>query len=165
MEKHIYVAEHNKGFNFIVLLDNERVRVRFVDCQFTTDDDKLAAGIDALVKANPGIARRCRKTDKEAAEKMARAHRAELARTGAVKGGVTAEASRRAMDTALAERDIELRSQNADVESFADADLQMTEAVDKVEEKAAPAKTKPLVAAKPIPSFAKTLKTDTANTG
>ena len=156
MEKHVYVAEHKKGFNFVVLLNDERVRVRFVDCQFTTDDDDLAKEIDVLLKAKPAISRYCRKTDKEAAEKMARAHRAALARTGSLKGGVTAEATRRAMDTALAERDIELRSKNIDVDEFAKADLQITEKADSpVEKKSDKSADKPLVDQKPIESFVK----------
>ena len=133
MKKHVYVAEQNKGFNFTVEVDvpnkdkAKRVHVRFVDGQFTTDDDALAGAIDALRGINPGIARRCRKADKEAAEKLARAHRALLSRTGAVKGGVTAEATRKAMDIALGERDIALRSQNANSAEFAKENLQLTE--------------------------------------
>ena len=57
MGKHVYVAEHKKGFNFVVLLNDERVRVRFVDCQFTTEDDDLAKAIDALLKIKPDISR------------------------------------------------------------------------------------------------------------
>ena len=156
MGKHVYVAEHKKGFNFVVLLNDERVRVRFVDCQFTTDDDDLAKAIDALLKIKPAISRYCRKTDREAAEKMARAHRAALARTGSLKGGVTAEATRRAMDTALAERDIELRSKNIDVDEFAKADLQITEKVDSPTKKTSDKSVdKPLVDSKPIKSFVK----------
>ncbi len=128
MEKHIYVAERKRGFNFIVIIKSERIRVRFVDGQFKTDDNILAAAIDAIRKKNPGIARRCRKADVAAAEKMAREHREMLKRTGAFKGGITADAARHAMDTSLAERDLKLRNENVDVEEFAKADLQLTEA-------------------------------------
>lgn len=129
MKKHVYVAEQNKGFNFTVEVGDKRMHVRFVNSQFTTDDDALAEAIDDLRGVNPGIARRCRKADKAAAEKLAREHRAMLSRTGAVKGGVTAEATRKAMDIALGERDIELRSQNANSEEFAKENLQLTEKV------------------------------------
>lgn len=127
MTDHVYIAEQKKGFNFVVILDDKRERVRFIDGQFITKNDDLAKAIDALRKVNPGIARRCHKSDREAAEKLALAHRQLLARTGAVKGGVTAEAARHAMDTSLAERDLKLRSQNVDVDAFAEENLQMTE--------------------------------------
>lgn len=135
MEKHIYVAERKQGFNFVVEVDGKRERVRFVDGQFKTDNDKLAEAIDALREINPGIARRCRKADKAAAEKLAREHREMLKRTGAVKGGLTAEAARHSMDISLAERDLKLRNQNVDVEDFAKENLQMTEVVDNPSEK------------------------------
>ncbi len=129
MSTHVYIAEQSKGLNFTVEVEDEKVRVRFVDGQFKTDDGKLAKAIDRLRKKNPGIKRRCRKADIEAAEKMAREHRQMLARTGAMKGGITADAIKRSMSTALEERDIELRSKNIDVDEFADANLQLTEAV------------------------------------
>ena len=130
MKKHVYIAERKKGFNFALVVNGKRERVRFVDGQFTTDDDDLAAAIDASRKSNLSISRHCRKADKEAAEKLAREHRQMLARTGAIKGGVTAEATRRAMDISLGERDLALRSQNADLDDFTKENLQMTQAVD-----------------------------------
>ena len=127
MQKHVYVADQIKGFNFTAIVEEKRVHVRFVNGQFTTDDDKLADAIDALCKGNPGIGRRCRKTDQAAAEKLAREHRARLAGTGAIKGGVTADAMKRSMDTTLQQRDTEMRKQHVDPADFVDENLQMTE--------------------------------------
>ena len=154
MQKYVYIAERKKGFNFIVELDGKRERVRFVDGQFTTDNDALAEAIDALRKSHLNISRHCRKADKEAAEKLAREHRQMLARTGAIKGGVTAEATRRAMDISLGERDLALRSQNADLDDFTKENLQMTQAVDIEATKADVAKSE----AKQTPFVAGALK-------
>lgn len=132
---HIYIAERKQGFNFVVQVGDERTRVRFVDGQFKTDDAQLAKAIDKIRKTNAGIGRRCRKADKAAADKLAREHREMLKRTGAVKGGLTAEAARHAMDTTMAKRDIELRSQNVDVDKFAEDGLQLTEEATKPPEK------------------------------
>ncbi len=169
MTTHVYVSAQNKGFNFTVEVKGKRKHVRFVDNQFKTDDDDLAAGINALIETNPGIGRRCCKTDIAAAEKLAREHRRMLQRTGATKGGITAEATRHAMDISLAERDLKLRSQNADVKEFEKENLQMTEAVVEAvvelpekTETVAPV-VKPLVSSKPIPSFAKSSKQKAVN--
>lgn len=136
MTIHVYIADQAKGFNFTVVLDAEdkdkakRVQVRFSDGQFKTEDDKLAEAIDAIREINPGIARRCRKADVAAAEEMARKHRATTSRTGAFKGGVTADAAKRAMDTSLQERDLELRTAKPDTDEFAKDNLQLTEKVE-----------------------------------
>ena len=149
MTTHVYIADQAKGFNFTVILDAEdkdkakRVQVRFSDGQFKTDDDKLAEAIDALREINHGIARRCRKADEAAAEKMARKHRAMMERTGAIKGGVTADAAKRAMDTSLAERDFELRPEKPDANEFAKDNLQLTEKVETAPIPATPAPITP----------------------
>lgn len=116
MGTHIYVAEQKPGFNFVVEMKNEdgekvRKTVRFEKGQFRTEDDAFAEAIDSAMDKYPNISRFCRKTDREAAEALARKHRELMARTGATKGGVTAEAARNAMDTSLAKRDAELRNQ------------------------------------------------------
>lgn len=145
--EHVYVAERASGFNFTVVMEDKkgketRRRVRFEKGQFKTDDDKLAAAIDELLAENAGIRRNCRKTDRAAAQRLAEQHMAMLKRTGATKGGVTAEAARHAMDTTLAERDLELRSKGGvDTNAFADEGLQLTEEVK------TPAVDVPLVAA------------------
>ena len=134
MANHVYVASRAKGFNFTVVMEDKkgketRRRVVFEHRQFQTDDDALAAAIDEAIAEYPGISRNVRKADKAAAEELAIQHAAELKRTGAVKGGVTAEAAKMAMDTSLAQRDIELRAkaEKVDVEAFADENLQLTE--------------------------------------
>lgn len=131
MAKHVYVARRATGLNFVVIMEDAkgketRRRVRFEKKQFQTDDDDLAAAIDATLDAYSNIARECYKTDKAAAEALARQHAA-LNQGGAVKGGVTAEAARSVMSTALHERDVQLRSQNADREAFADDGLVLSE--------------------------------------
>lgn len=149
MTTHVYIADQAKGFNFTVILDAEdkdktkRIQVRFFEGQFKTDDDKLAEAIDALREENSGIARRCRKADEAAAEKMARKHRAAMERTGAIKGGVTADATKRAMDTSLAERDFELRTEKPNADEFAKDNLQLTE---KVETAPLPVNPAPIIA-------------------
>ena len=132
MANHVYVAERASGFNFTVILEDAegketRRRVRFEKGQFKTDDDELAAAIDWALEHTPNLARFCRKTDRAAAEALAKQHAAMLARQGAVKGGVTAEAAKHAMDTSLAERDLQLRSQHVDGQAFAESDLMLTE--------------------------------------
>lgn len=128
---HVYIAK-KEGFNFAVEMENAkgketRVRVRFEKGQFKTNDDDLAAAIDAALADAPGLRRFCHKTDKAAAEALARKH-AEMARkTGAHKGGVTAEAAKHAMDTTLAQRDMEMRDKNVDTAAFADENLLLSE--------------------------------------
>lgn len=132
MSKHVYVSNKASGFNFTVAMKAKkgketRFRVKFEHKQFKTDDDKLADAIDKLIAENPAIARNIRKADKAAAEALAIQHAEMIKRTGAHKGGVTAEAAKHAMDTTLMQRDVELRSKNVDTAAFAEENLQMTE--------------------------------------
>ncbi len=159
--EHVYVAERASGFNFTVIFprkkkrDKEvRVRVRFEKGQFKTDDDKLAKAIDLLLATKPSISRNCRKADQAAALKLALRHKALMDRTGAHKGSVTADATKRAMTTALEERDKELREYNVDEKAFADESLQLTETIEptktEVEEVETEAVVEPAVFVQPI---------------
>jgi hypothetical protein len=141
--EHVYVANRASGFNFTVVREDDkgketRYRVRFEKGQFKTDDDKLAALVDAAIDRSPGIRRNIRKADREAALKLALAHKRMMDTTGAHKGGVTADAVKTAMTDSLAARDKELRDANVspDVEAFAADGLQLTQPVPQVAEAA-----------------------------
>ncbi len=116
MALHVYIAPQKPGFNFVVEVpdeDDKKIRrsVRFVKGDFRTEDDVFAEAIDKALAKYPNIGRFCHKADREAAEALARKHREMMSRTGATKGGVTAEAAKMSMDTTLMQRDAELRNQ------------------------------------------------------
>lgn len=144
MAKHIYIAKQAKGLKFRVTVDDKDVVVRFKDGQFSTEDDELAAQIDAALQKST-IRRFCQKADRTAALKLAAEHQAMLKRTGAHKGGITAGAMKDAMNTELNRRDAELHDAAGDSikEQFAEKEsLVLTEAVDVMAQPEQPTKLK-----------------------
>ena len=120
MAKHTYIAKNAKGLKFRVTVSDKDVVVKFENGQFSTDDNDLAAEIDAALSG--GIGRHARKADRSAALAMAAQHQAMMKRTGAQKGGVTAGAIKDSMNTAMQERDVQLQSEAGDhiKDKFAD---------------------------------------------
>jgi len=109
-----YISPAAKGFRFRIELDEVSHVIQFVNGQYATDDEKLAKAIDAAVSKSAAISRYVRKVDRSAAEALAKQHAAEMARTGAHKGGVTAGAMQDAMKKTIHDRDVALQSQGGD---------------------------------------------------
>lgn len=108
--KHIFIAKQAKGLNFYLACGDKEVAVKFINGQFSTDDDELAKAIENAI-ATTAVGRFARKVDREAAEVLARKHAEHMRRTGAHKGGVTSIAMQEALNTEMQQRDAELRQQ------------------------------------------------------
>jgi hypothetical protein len=110
---HIYISQQALGFKFRITIteDDEKkdVLIQFKNGEFKTDNAQIAERIDKLLDERHGISVYVRKVDKAAAEKLAKEHMDRLSRTGAISGGVTAGAVKKAIATDVDARDQELQ--------------------------------------------------------
>lgn len=80
-----YIAPSAHGFSTSLVVGEKRVRVKFEEGRYTTEDPEIIAAFDKeLAKPESAVARYVRKLDKEAAESLVRKRIA-----GAAKGGQT----------------------------------------------------------------------------
>lgn len=123
MATHNYIAEQAKGFRTRVTVgkgdEQSDALVQFVDGQYNTKDDDIAAALDAAI-AKGKISRFCRKVDRAAAEKLAADFLSRQKRMGGVKGQLSAQAAQNAMRTEVAKRDEALVAQDIDPEKLSE---------------------------------------------
>ena len=146
-ETHVYIAPDASGLNFHQTVPNrdKDVFVQFIDGNYRTDDDELAAAVDADIEAGH-LSRWVRKVDRAAAEQLVRDHIAAREGTGAQTGTQTSQAT--ANLNVLQARDQELHKlPDAVVDTVVD---KLADESDLLLTVAAPVVAAPEVVAKPV---------------